>query len=333
MAKKRETTGGERAVIEHEHSTGLASEQRSEGPPTEHAPVARPEPDEPPLKGVESAGGLDGASGPFEGRWGRLVSTTNWEKGRIIIEWREALLAAGADVLEVTDEAWAQRVGGVTPQHVGRLRRVWERFAEQREQFPGLYWSHFQVALEWDDAEMWLEGAVQSRWSVAAMRRTRWEAQGSSGDAPRENDVDVATLVDEDFINYEQPSSRERSESSESFPDFESRERDDEPTSDASYDETVHEEAGHDAVGATEFAAEEWDAGDGETPREESRQLAGPGLVVPPLPPDLADAFEAFKLGIIRHKLAGWVDISRDDVLKTLDVLRELATRTNEAKG
>ena len=34
---------------------------------------------------------LDQASRPFVGRWNQLVSDTNWEKGRIIQQWREAL--------------------------------------------------------------------------------------------------------------------------------------------------------------------------------------------------------------------------------------------------
>ena len=69
-------------------------------------------------------------------------------------------------------------MGNVTPQHVGRLRRASERFGATRDGYPGLYWSHFQAALDWDDAEMWLEGAVQSDWSISAMRHRRWEAQG-----------------------------------------------------------------------------------------------------------------------------------------------------------
>ena len=32
---------------------------------------------------------VDEASQPFVGRWNALVSTTNWEKGRIIGDWRE----------------------------------------------------------------------------------------------------------------------------------------------------------------------------------------------------------------------------------------------------
>ena len=63
------------------------------------------------------------ASQPFVGRWSRLVSTTNWEKGRIIVEWRAALVSQGLPVAEYSDEAWGRLVGGVSGQHVGRLRR------------------------------------------------------------------------------------------------------------------------------------------------------------------------------------------------------------------
>ena len=82
----------------------------------------------------------------YVGQWNRLVSTTNWEKGRIICQWREALLAAGAPVTDYSDEAWAQLVGGVTSQHVGRLRRVSQRFGGDFDQYPGLYWSFSENA-------------------------------------------------------------------------------------------------------------------------------------------------------------------------------------------
>ena len=102
----------------------------------------------------------------FVGQWNRLISTTNWEKGRIICEWRETLMTDGVPVMQYSDEAWAQLVGNVTSQHVGRLRRVFQRFGDVFDQYEGLYWSHFQAALDWDDAEMWLEGAIQDRKSV-----------------------------------------------------------------------------------------------------------------------------------------------------------------------
>jgi len=43
------------------------------------------------------------------------------------------------------------------------------------------------------------------------------------------------------------------------------------------------------------------------------------------LPPDFADAFEAFKLAILRRRYGGWLDISADDVIQSLYVLQESA--------
>ena len=39
---------------------------------------------------LDSSAALAGndAAGRFVGQWNRLVSTTNWEKGRIICEWQ-----------------------------------------------------------------------------------------------------------------------------------------------------------------------------------------------------------------------------------------------------
>ena len=123
------------------------------------------------------------------------MSTTNWEKGRIVAEWREALIEAAAPAAAYTDEAWSRRVGSVTPQHTGRLRRVYQRFASMREAYRGLYWSHFQAALDWDDAEMWLEGAVQNRWSISQMQGERSRTLG----VPVEESVEATAVeVDEE---------------------------------------------------------------------------------------------------------------------------------------
>ena len=92
-----------------------------------------------------------------------------------------ALAQAHAAASEYTDDAWSRQVGNVTPQHTGRLRRVYQRFAGVREAYPGLYWSHFQAALDWDDAEMWLEGAVQNGWSIAQMQNERARTLGARG--------------------------------------------------------------------------------------------------------------------------------------------------------
>ncbi len=260
---------------------------------------------------AEDAGSVDpavveNASAEFLGRWNRLVSTTNWEKGRIICEWRQELLGAGAPLEAATDEAWSRRVGNVSPQHVGRLRRVYQRFGDVHGQFSGLYWSHFQAALDWHDAEMWLEGAVQSGWSVAAMRTERWQAMGAPKDQrPRDEEV-VSADVDEDIDAANDSAAATLGPSLGEV-------RDPGAAQEADADGT--EEGQHD------LADEEAPWSDVPAAAESVRPFEN----LPPLPRDLADAFEGFKLAILNHKLAGWRDTSLDDVLTVLDALKQLA--------
>lgn len=65
----------------------------------------------------DEAAELSELTQPYVGQWNKLISTTNWEKGQIISEWREALIESGVDSTQYSDEAWARRVGGVTAPH------------------------------------------------------------------------------------------------------------------------------------------------------------------------------------------------------------------------
>jgi hypothetical protein len=254
------------------------------------------------------AADADSTSFEYVSQWRGLVSTTNWEKGRIIGQWRASLRAGGAESLEWSDEAWSRRVGQVTPQHVGRLRRVYERFSAVRESYAGLYWSHFQVALDWTDAEMWLEGAVQNRWSVGEMRARRWETLGAlSGERPRDDEVveseldeDAGPLADATLSQVRDPGEDERLA--------------------ANPRDSRH---GDEAGGVQEGVP--FDADPSEYPVATPDESVRPFVNLPDLPDDLAEAFEAFKLAILRHKLAGWHEISRNDLLASLDSLKQLA--------
>ncbi|MEC9093064.1 MAG: hypothetical protein VX438_10190, partial [Planctomycetota bacterium] len=135
----------------------------------------------------------------FVGQWNNLVSTTNWEKGLIIFEWRKALIEKEAPASQYSDEAWSQLVNGVTSQHVGRLRRVYQIFGESRNDYEGLYWSHFCAAVEWNDPELWLEGAIQNKWSVSQMRKQRWEVMGKTPGENPDKEPTISTELDEDF--------------------------------------------------------------------------------------------------------------------------------------
>jgi hypothetical protein len=153
---------------------------------------------------------------------------------------------------------------------------------------------------------MWLEGAVQNGWSVSGMRRTRWETLGSLPEqTPRPEDV-VASETDEDFepARNETPS-----------------------TITGQYDEVRGPNLG-----------EGPDFGDGDVGSPGAvREMTVPAdyaaadapvrpfADLPPLPDDVADAFEQFKLIILRHKAERWSDISRDDMVACLDSLKQLA--------
>lgn len=258
-----------------------------------------------------AAPAVDKASSVFEGRWARLVSTSNWHKGRIIYEWRLVLKESEAPAAEYSDEAWSRRVGGVTGQHVGRLRRVYERFGDSQEQYAGLFWSHFQAALDWEDAEMWLEGAIQSSWSVSSMRKARWEAMGAPAELkPRDEDI-ITTEINED-LDAREGSSPDRVE--------------------AAYDE-ARSPAGPDFGDENDW--EEKVPGSAASGMGDSRHAGDteglPAETVaifkdlPHLPDDISEAFEAFKLAILRHKADNWTAVRREDVLSCLDGLKQLA--------
>lgn len=264
----------------------------------------------------EMAASLDQASESFVGRWNTLVSSTNWEKGRIIYEWRERLIDASAPASEHSDEAWARRVGGVSGQHVGRLRRVYHRFGETRDKYQGVYWSHFQAALDWDDAEMWLEGAAQSKWSVSKMRQHRYETVG--GVKP-EDAATVVTELDEDFVPL---SSEETAEDIQrEFDESKAGPRFDGP-------DFGDEEPG---AAVAPAAGDAMPGGEGES--ETAEPPVRPFENLPEMPDDLADAFDQFKLAVLKHKRSHWEEITLQDVLRALDALKTLAAAPADDEG
>jgi len=246
------------------------------------------------------------ASSAHVSSWNRLVSTTNWEKGRIICAWRDELVALGAPDTAYSDEAWSRRVGGVSPQHVGRLRRVFARFHDVQDQYKGLYWSHFQAALDWDDAEMWLEGALQNDWSVAAMRTKRIDTLGLS-EVPRSSEEDALAVEGDEDV-----------QTPEGLPEvlYDSAAAVVQETEDSQ-----DREAPEDRAAAPLGGVADEEAVVGSVTKTDPVR---PFEDLPELPDDLAEAVEALKLAIVRHKLAGWSEVRRQDVLGAIEALGQL---------
>lgn len=252
------------------------------------------------------------ASRRFLGEWNQLVSTTNWEKGRIICGWRAEMIAAGASPRDYSDEVWAAHVHQVSPQHVGRLRRTYDRFGKTYRSFSGLYWTHFCTALEWDDAEKWLAEARENRWSVNQMRTARNEELGLNEPNPPEG-VPLAEL-DEDTDTAEtqfQPLGEE-----------------------APFDTDEHELEIEPTGEPTGVETESPDDGSGEeaVPSLTADQVARvrPFEQLPELPEDLTEAVELFKVAIVRHRMQDWEEVAPDDVLMALDSLKTLVLAPRE---
>ncbi len=258
---------------------------------------------------AEQSSNLDRHSAPFVGQWNQLISTTNWDKGRIIVDWQESMRSSELPASAYNDQRWCQLVGGATPQHVGRLRRTYVRFGHVYGEYEGLYWSHFYAALDWDDAEMWLEGAVQNGWSVSEMRTNRWETLGKvPKDRPRIDQIVVTELEEETraiggrvFANDREIIEGPILEG----PDFGDE---DHPTR----------------------------RGNRQTTEALDAELKPRGPKLKPfesftdLPDDVSAAACSFKIAIIRHKADRWSEISLDDLLGLLEALKQLAKANPE---
>lgn len=115
------------------------------------------------------------------------VSRCNWVVGRCAAEWTKRY-ARGR-----TDADFAALVG-LSADQVYQRRRVWETFADVRERYEqasapgqpkrGPRWSHFYVALTWDDAPECLDWAAENEATVAEMKAYRRALHGEDLSAP-----------------------------------------------------------------------------------------------------------------------------------------------------
>ncbi|MCH2180806.1 MAG: hypothetical protein MK108_02255 [Mariniblastus sp.] len=260
---------------------------------------------------------FDQCSRSFVGQWNQLISTTNWDKGEIIHQWRSSLEDSGLPAASYTDDRWSKTVGGVTPQHVGRLRRTYSRFGHVSSQYTGLYWSHFYAALDWDDAELWLEGAVQNGWSVSQMRGQRWETMGKvPAERPKITDIVVTEAEEEaEALTLSGRVSANQGEVAEGpiyeGPDFGDA---DDPS------RATSKRSGDAEPGVASSLGEGMDSAARVRPFESFTDL----------PDDLSDASSMFKIAIIRHKADQWQEISREEVVGLLDALKQLTVAASE---
>lgn len=111
------------------------------------------------------------------------VSQCNWTVGECAALWTKKY-ARGR-----TDADFAALVG-LSADQVYQRRRVWETFSDVRDQYPSLKWSHFYVAIGWDDAPECLQWAEENQATVAEMKAWRRALRGEDLSAPAASPVD-----------------------------------------------------------------------------------------------------------------------------------------------
>ncbi|MDA0835314.1 MAG: hypothetical protein O2955_21460 [Planctomycetota bacterium] len=109
----------------------------------------------------------------------QAVSQCNWVVGECAAKWTEKY-ARGR-----TDADFGNLVG-VSPDQVYQRRRVWETFGDVYDSYPGLSWSHFYVALNWDDAPECLAWAMENESTVASMKAWRRVSRGETAESESE---------------------------------------------------------------------------------------------------------------------------------------------------
>lgn len=94
------------------------------------------------------------------------VSSCNWTVGECAAQWTKKF-ARGR-----TDADFGELVG-MSGDQVYQRRRVWETFADLQTQHSSLKWSHFYIALNWDDAAECLSWASDNEATIAEMKAWR----------------------------------------------------------------------------------------------------------------------------------------------------------------
>ena len=303
LAPWEETTDASAAVAtQPEGSVGLSEFDDFSEPDPYDGPIP---PEKEPL--------IDEIASEYVGFWNLLVSKTNWEKGKVIHSWREKLREAKLPRRVYSDDAIATRIGNVSPQHVGRLRRVYERFGSEPT-LPGLYWSHYQAALDWEDADEWLKKASDEKLSVAQTRVARWEKMGAKLQSkPREEDI-VSAEPDED-VNPFNDSNADGfvavNETQTTLEDAE-KEKSKKPKKQKKNENPLGEYAGE---------VEPWESSENDFTTTEVLDAISK---LEPLPSELADAFESFKCAILSQKVMEWHDVTPLLVAQYLSELKRL---------
>jgi len=107
------------------------------------------------------------------------LSSCNWVIGECASEWTQKYSKGR------TDADFGSLIG-LSGDQVYQRRRVWETFADVNVDYPNLKWSHFYVAVNWEDAAECLQWANEIEATVAEMKAWRRSQHGEDLSEPGE---------------------------------------------------------------------------------------------------------------------------------------------------
>lgn len=119
----------------------------------------------------------------------QALSRCNWVIGECAAQWTRKH-ARGR-----TDGDFGNLIG-LSGDQVFQRRRVWEAFADVYEQYPQLKWSHFYVAVNWDDSSECLQWANEMDATVAEMKAWRRAQRGDDLTEPAEEEPPFEVAAD-----------------------------------------------------------------------------------------------------------------------------------------
>ena len=130
------------------------------------------------------------------------VSHCNWVVGECASKWTQRY-AKGR-----TDTDFGGSIG-MSGDRIFQRRRVYETFSDVYLQYSQLKWSHFYVALNWDDSPECLQWAEENEATVAEMRAWRRALRGEDLTSEPEQswpDESTMTFADGELTQVRDPS-------------------------------------------------------------------------------------------------------------------------------
>ncbi|MFK7778842.1 MAG: hypothetical protein QM501_12110 [Gimesia sp.] len=131
------------------------------------------------------------------------MSNSSWVIGECAAQWTQKY-AKGR-----TDADFGAMIG-LSGDQIYQRRRVWETFGDVQDQYSELRWSHYYIALTWDDAPECLQWAEENKATVAELKAWRRAIHGEDlsisepfDEYPTESEV---TLLSDEPISVKDPS-------------------------------------------------------------------------------------------------------------------------------